>query len=48
MTRYISPAILANIDLTNRCNLRCPICFANANVQDVCEPTYEQVVECSP
>ena len=22
--------ILANIDLTNRCNLNCPICFANA------------------
>jgi uncharacterized radical SAM superfamily Fe-S cluster-containing enzyme len=43
---HISPAILANIDLTNRCNLRCPICFANANVQGyVYEPTYEQVVE---
>ena len=24
---------LANIDLTNRCNLTCPVCFANANVQ---------------
>ncbi len=37
---------LGNIDLTNRCNLTCPICFANANVQGyVCEPTYEQVVE---
>jgi uncharacterized radical SAM superfamily Fe-S cluster-containing enzyme len=43
---HIGPAILANIDLTNRCNLRCPICFANANVQGyVYEPTYEQVVE---
>ena len=43
---HISPAIMANIDLTNRCNLRCPICFANANVQGyVYEPTYEQVVE---
>lgn len=43
---HISHAALANIDLTNRCNLRCPICFANANVQGyVYEPTYEQVVE---
>jgi uncharacterized radical SAM superfamily Fe-S cluster-containing enzyme len=42
---HISHAALANIDLTNRCNLRCPICFANANVQGyVYEPTYEQVL----
>jgi uncharacterized radical SAM superfamily Fe-S cluster-containing enzyme len=25
-----TPTVLANIDITNRCNLRCPICFANA------------------
>ncbi|MBI5967721.1 MAG: radical SAM protein [Deltaproteobacteria bacterium] len=43
---HVSHAALANVDLTNRCNLRCPICFANANVQGyVYEPTYEQVVE---
>jgi uncharacterized radical SAM superfamily Fe-S cluster-containing enzyme len=37
---------LGNIDLTNRCNLTCPICFANANVQGyVCEPSYEEVVQ---
>jgi len=43
---HISHAALANLDLTNRCNLRCPICFANANVQGyVYEPSYEQVVE---
>jgi uncharacterized radical SAM superfamily Fe-S cluster-containing enzyme len=43
---HVSHAVLANLDLTNRCNLRCPICFANANVQGyVYEPTYEQVVE---
>ncbi|MHC1597094.1 MAG: tetraether lipid synthase Tes [Methermicoccaceae archaeon] len=36
--------ILANIDLTNRCNMRCPICFANANVSGrVYEPSFEQV-----
>ena len=43
---HISHAVVANLDLTNRCNLRCPICFANANVQGyVYEPSYEQVVE---
>ncbi len=37
---------LANVDLTNRCNLRCPICFANANDAGyVFEPSYEQVVQ---
>jgi uncharacterized radical SAM superfamily Fe-S cluster-containing enzyme len=35
---------LANVDLTNRCNLKCPICFANANDAGyVFEPTYEEV-----
>ena len=32
------------IDLTNRCNLRCPICFAAAHSVDyVYEPTMEQI-----
>jgi len=35
---------LAIIDVTNRCNLRCPICFANANVTGtVYGPTKEQI-----
>lgn len=35
---------LAIIDITNRCNLRCPICFANANFSGtVYEPTKEQI-----
>jgi len=35
---------LAIIDVTNRCNLRCPICFANANVTGtIYEPTEEQI-----
>lgn len=35
---------LANVDLTNRCNLTCPICFANANAAGyVYEPTLDQV-----
>jgi uncharacterized radical SAM superfamily Fe-S cluster-containing enzyme len=35
---------LTNVDLTNRCNLRCPFCFANANVADyVYEPSLEEI-----
>jgi len=41
---HLNHTILGNIDLTNRCNLTCPICFANANVTGyVYEPTLEQV-----
>jgi hypothetical protein len=29
--QHKSSPCLVNIDLTNRCNLNCPICFANAN-----------------
>ena len=37
---------LANIDLTNRCNMRCPICFANANQAGyVYEPDYDTIAE---
>jgi 7,8-dihydro-6-hydroxymethylpterin dimethyltransferase len=43
---HVSHPVLANVDLTNRCNLSCPICFANANVQDyIYEPSYEQLVQ---
>jgi len=35
---------LANVDLTNRCNLTCPVCFANANASGyVYEPDIETV-----
>ena len=35
---------LANVDLTNRCNLTCPVCFANANAAGyLYEPNFEQV-----
>ncbi|MFA6709701.1 MAG: radical SAM protein [Candidatus Methanomethylophilaceae archaeon] len=41
----ISCTALANIDLTNRCNMNCPICFANANQAGyVYEPSYDEVV----
>ena len=32
-SQHKSYSCLTNIDLTNRCNLKCPICFANANVK---------------
>src|SRR5579872_5719356 len=35
---------LANVDLTNRCNLTCPVCFANANAAGyLYEPDFELV-----
>jgi uncharacterized radical SAM superfamily Fe-S cluster-containing enzyme len=43
--QHLSGSVLAQIDLTNRCNMRCPICFANAGVTgNLSEPTYEQHV----
>lgn len=42
---HLSHTALANLDLTNRCNLKCPICFANANAAGyVYEPDYDTVV----
>jgi uncharacterized radical SAM superfamily Fe-S cluster-containing enzyme len=44
--QHYSHTALANVDLTNRCNLKCPICFANANAAGyVFEPSYEEVVK---
>ncbi len=43
--QHQSVAVLAQIDLTNRCDLTCPICFANANASGYTyEPTFEQIV----
>jgi len=43
--QHLSSPVLAQIDLTNRCNMRCPICFANAGVTgQVFEPDYREVV----
>jgi uncharacterized radical SAM superfamily Fe-S cluster-containing enzyme len=43
-TLHTSHTALANLDLTNRCNLTCPVCFANANTSGyVYEPDFEQV-----
>jgi len=36
--------ILANIDVTNRCNQNCPICFANASAAGyIYEPSFDQI-----
>ncbi len=44
--QHISTSCLAQIDLTNRCNLTCPVCFASANQAGyVAEPSFEMVVE---
>ena len=41
---HINHTILGNVDLTNRCNLHCPICFANADATGyVYEASLEQV-----
>ncbi len=43
-SNHLSVPCLVNIDLTNRCNLMCPICFANANVAGrVFDLTMEQL-----
>ncbi len=39
-----SQTVLGLIDITNRCNLRCPVCFANAAVSNyLYEPSYEEI-----
>ncbi len=42
---HLTHTCLAMIDLTNRCNLKCPICFANANAAGyVYEPSFDEIV----
>jgi uncharacterized radical SAM superfamily Fe-S cluster-containing enzyme len=43
--QHQSISVLAQIDLTNRCNMRCPVCFANAAATGyVFEPPYEEII----
>ena len=43
-SEHLSPPAMMNIDLTNRCNLNCPICFANAKSRgEVVELSMDQV-----
>jgi len=45
-TEHSSHTVLAIIDVTNRCNLRCPICFAHSGAAGyLYEPTQEQIRE---
>jgi len=42
--RHLSTPAMLNIDLTNRCNMNCPICFASSNTTGrLCELDLEQV-----
>jgi uncharacterized radical SAM superfamily Fe-S cluster-containing enzyme len=44
--QHKSHTVLAIIDVTNRCNLRCPVCFANAATAGyVYQPSKEEVRE---
>ena len=41
---HSTTTILANIDVTNRCNQNCPICFANASSSGyIYEPSIQQI-----
>ena len=43
---HTSQTLLANIDLTNRCNLACDFCFVNANACGyIYEPSFDQVLD---
>jgi uncharacterized radical SAM superfamily Fe-S cluster-containing enzyme len=43
---HLTHTCLAMVDLTNRCNLKCPICFANANAAGyVYEPSFDEIVK---
>lgn len=42
---HTSHSGLPIVDLTNRCNLTCPVCFANANAAGyLYEPTFDEIV----
>ncbi len=44
--KHKSAPCICLIDVTNRCNLTCPICFANASAKGyVVQPTYNQIVQ---
>jgi hypothetical protein len=44
--QHLNTPCMVNIDLTNRCNLNCPICFANANASGrVFDLSLEQLEE---
>jgi len=43
-SNHVSTTVMSVIDVTNECDLRCPICFANAaQPPDLYEPTQEKI-----
>ncbi|MEM2937555.1 MAG: radical SAM protein [Candidatus Bathyarchaeia archaeon] len=45
-TQHKSHTVLGIIDVTNRCNMACPVCFAHAGILNyVYEPSYAQIVD---
>ncbi len=41
-----TPSIFVNIDLTNRCNMKCPICFASSGEpKKIYEPSFEEITK---
>lgn len=45
-TEHKTNTLLANLDVTNRCNQACPICFANSAVCGyLYEPSFEEIVK---
>ncbi len=43
--QHKTPTILGIIDVTNRCNMACPICFAYAGASNyVYEPSYDEIL----
>jgi len=45
-TGHKSAPNICLIDITNRCNLTCPICFANASAKGyIVEPTFDELVK---
>lgn len=41
-----SHTCMANVDLTSRCDMTCPVCYANANAQGfITEPSFETIVQ---
>lgn len=43
---HLSHTVLGIIDITNRCNLKCPVCFSSANCSKrIYEPSKEKIAE---
>ncbi|MEJ2272097.1 MAG: hypothetical protein P8X91_06400, partial [Candidatus Bathyarchaeota archaeon] len=44
--KHLSTTVMAVIDVTNECDLRCPVCFANASKPvDLYKPSLDKIYE---